>query len=104
MFLALWEYEVKSGSEEKFEEVYGSDGGWARLFRRARGYRGTRLVRDAKNQRVYMTMDYWDSREEYEKFRMDFRAEYEALDKIGDELTVREMRIGHFQEVQLRSD
>jgi heme-degrading monooxygenase HmoA len=104
MFLALWEYEVKSGSEEKFEEVYGADGAWARLFRRARGYRRTRLVRDAAKPRIYLTHDSWDSREEYEKFRMDFRTAYEAMDKIGDGLTVREMRIGYFEEVQLGSD
>ena len=99
MFLALWEYEVKGGSEEKFEEVYGADGRWAQLFRRARGYRGTRLVRDAKNQRVYITLDYWDSREEYEKFRMDFQEDYMALDRLGEQLTVKERRIGYFQEI-----
>jgi hypothetical protein len=32
MFLALWEYEVKPGCEERFENVYGPEGDWARLF------------------------------------------------------------------------
>lgn len=35
MFLALWEYEVKPGCEERFEKVYGPEGNWAQLFRRA---------------------------------------------------------------------
>jgi hypothetical protein len=33
MFVALWEYEVKPGEEERFEKAYGPDGDWVRLFR-----------------------------------------------------------------------
>lgn len=104
MFLVLWEYEVKSGSEEKFEEVYGAGGAWARLFRRAKGYRETQLVRDTDRAGIYLTLDYWNSREEYEKFRMDFRKEYEELDKVGDGLTVRETRIGRFREQEKKAE
>ena len=46
MFLALWEYEVKPGSEERFEKVYGPEGDWARLFQKDSHYHQTRLVRD----------------------------------------------------------
>src|SRR5205814_3756608 len=42
MFLALWEYEVKSGCEERFESAYGPGGDWARLFRSDSNYRETR--------------------------------------------------------------
>ena len=34
MFVALWEFEVKPGCEDRFETVYGPDGDWASLFRR----------------------------------------------------------------------
>ena len=47
MFVALWEFEVKPGYEERFEMVYGPDGDWAKLFRRDSRYRETRLVQDA---------------------------------------------------------
>jgi hypothetical protein len=33
MFLVLWEYEVKPGSEKRFEKAYGPAGDWAQLFR-----------------------------------------------------------------------
>src|SRR6266852_4752241 len=46
MFLVLWEYEVKSGSEKQFEDVYGPAGDWARLFRTDSHYRETRLLCD----------------------------------------------------------
>ena len=59
MFVTLWEFEVKSGSEELFERTYGPEGEWVQLFRRDAKYRGTRLLRDAKHERVYVTMDLW---------------------------------------------
>jgi len=41
MFVALWEFEVKPGCEERFEMVYGPDGDWAKLFRRNSHYHET---------------------------------------------------------------
>jgi hypothetical protein len=61
MFLALWEYEVKPGFEERFEKVYGPDGDWARLFRSDPHYHQTRLVRDSFRCGVYLTLDFWDT-------------------------------------------
>jgi heme-degrading monooxygenase HmoA len=99
MFVALWEFEVKSGDEERFESAYGNEGDWARLFRHARGYKGTRLVRDAGRPWIYLTMDFWYAREEYEKFLKDFQKEYDALDRSGEELTTLEKCAGYFQGV-----
>ena len=97
MFLALWEFEVKPGSEEKFEEVYGADGAWAKLFARDEAYRGTRLVKDAERERVYLTLDFWETREAYEKFKRENAAEYERIDKECEGMTVGELCIGEFE-------
>jgi len=55
MFLALWEYEVKPGCEERFEKVYGPEGDWAQPFRRDPHTILTRLVGEgfqkSRNQR-----------------------------------------------------
>src|SRR6202007_3404475 len=87
LFVTLWEFEVKSGSEELFERTYGPDGQWAGLFRRDAGYLGTRLLRDVGAARVYVTMDTWESREAYEEFREKLAAI--ALDE-ADPVTARE--------------
>ena len=87
MFVTLWEFDVKSGSEELFERTYGPDGPWAELFRRDAGYLGTRLLRDVGAARVYVTMDTWESREAYEEFREKLAVI--ALDE-GDPVTARE--------------
>jgi len=99
MFVALWEYEVKPGYEERFEKAYGPDGDWVRLFRSDTHYYETRLVRDSLRRGVYLTMDFWESREAYEEFMAGRRAEYEGIDEVAEELTVKERRIGWFEMV-----
>jgi len=71
LFVTLWEFEVKSGSEELFERTYGPDGAWAWLFRRDARYRGTRLLRDVGAARVYVTMDSRESRAAYEEIGVE---------------------------------
>ena len=96
MFVALWEFEVKPGSKEKFEEVYGANGAWAKLFLQDSQYKGTRLVKDVERERVYLTLDFWESREAYEKFKKENAAEYDRIDKECEGMTVREDRIGEY--------
>jgi heme-degrading monooxygenase HmoA len=98
LFVALWEFEVKPGSEEKFEKVYGADGAWARLFARDAAYRGTRLVKDVERERVYLTLDFWETREAYEKFKKENAAEYARMDRECEGMTTREVKIGEYSQ------
>ncbi len=97
MFVALWEFEVKPGCEEKFEKVYGADGAWARLFAQDASYRGTRLVKDVKRERVYLTLDFWETREAHEKFKGENAAEYGRIDRECEGMTLAEKRLGEYQ-------
>jgi heme-degrading monooxygenase HmoA len=97
LFVTLWEFEVKSGSEELFERTYGPEGQWARLFRRDTQYCGTRLLREAGAERVYVTMDSWESRAAYEEFRRKYAAEYEELDRKCEGMTVSEKHLGGYE-------
>ena len=96
MFLTLWEFEVKSGCEELFEQAYGPEGEWVRLFRRDARYRGTRLLRDAVRQRVYVTIDEWESQEAYAEFQGNHAAEYAKIDKKCESLTAGESHLASF--------
>lgn len=84
MYEIFWEYEVRPGQIAAFERLYGADGEWARLFRRAD--RPTR----------YLTIDRWRSRASYEAFVQAAKPAYAALDCRGDALTVHERRLGAF--------
>lgn len=96
MFVALWEFKVKSGVEAEFERVYGSGGDWAQLFRKDAAYRGTRLAKDIDRARWYFTIDTWDSRASYDAFRRANEAAYAALDARCEKLTSEENKIGSF--------
>jgi hypothetical protein len=100
MFVALWEYEVKPGCEKRFEEAYGPAGGWARLFRSDSRYYETRLVRDSFRSWIYLTLDFWDCRDAYEKFMAAHKKESKALDAAGEELTSEERRLGWYELVE----
>ena len=99
MFLVLWEYEVKSGSEKRFEDVYGPAGDWARLFRTDSHYRETRLLQDSFRSNVYLTLDFWTSLDSYEEFLATHKAEYQAIDALGENLTASERRVGAYESV-----
>jgi heme-degrading monooxygenase HmoA len=99
MFLVLWEYDVKPGSEEQYERVYGPDGDWARLFRREAAYQRTLLLRDALRDGIYVTCDFWETRAAYKAFRLANSDAYLALDKSCEALTISEREIGVFEEL-----
>lgn len=94
----LWEFRVKPGCEAAFEAAYGSEGDWARLFRRDPGYRGTELLRVA-TARGYITIDRWVSRAAFETFQRKHRKDYDALDRMLSKLTERETPLGSLTRV-----
>jgi heme-degrading monooxygenase HmoA len=94
VFQVLWEYRVGQDRRKDFERRYGPRGDWARLFRRARGFCGTALLRDPRRRGRYLTIDWWETRGAYERFRQRFRNEYAALDERCVALTLRERRVG----------
>jgi len=90
VYVYVWEFDVAEGRTAEFEEIYGPEGAWVALFRRASGYRATRLVRSAEHRRRYFTVDEWDSKAGYDAFRRQFANEFEALDRRCESLTVSE--------------
>jgi quinol monooxygenase YgiN len=99
MFLALWEFEVKPGCENRFLKVYGPEGDWAKLFRKDANYQETRLLHDPENPAIFLTLDFWASQHAYETFLATHAAKYKGLDAAGEELTLKERKIGWFERV-----
>jgi heme-degrading monooxygenase HmoA len=95
----LWQFDVPPDRKEAFERVYGANGRWAELFRRAPGYLGTILLEDRSVPHRYVTIDRWRSEADFERFRSDFGREYEALDAECEELTRAEISLGAFDEL-----
>ncbi|HUL72058.1 MAG TPA: antibiotic biosynthesis monooxygenase [Vicinamibacterales bacterium] len=95
----VWEFFVAAEHAAEFERMYGPDGEWVALFRRARGYVGSTLHRDRANPQRYVTVDSWQTAGAWERFRTEYSAEFEALDAQGRVLTVAEREVGRFDAV-----
>lgn len=96
MFVNIWEYRVRSESVEAFLENYATDGSWARLFRLAPGYEGTRLLRDGRERTRFVTIDTWTSETHYNSFLDQFGEAYRELDARCEGFTISETFIGRF--------
>jgi heme-degrading monooxygenase HmoA len=96
MFVILWEFEVKPGSEHRFLSAYGPDGAWIRLFQSDSHFRGTQLRRDPARPLFYFTIDLWDSESAYNQFLQANQALYRELDHSGENLTLKERFILSF--------
>jgi len=94
-FVIIWEFHPRAGKRREFEKAYGPDGVWGRLFSRAEGYVGTELLRVDKSLR-YFTIDEWESRETYERFRKNYVVEYGEIDAQCELLTESETKVGEF--------
>jgi heme-degrading monooxygenase HmoA len=96
MFVILWEFEVKPGSEERFQNAYGPNDTWVQLFRSHPFFRGTQLLRDPSRPLFYFTLDFWESEAAYQDFRDANRTAYENLDRSNEGLTRQERHILSF--------
>lgn len=97
MFVRIWQFHVKPARVAEFREVYGSDGAWATLFRRAPGYFGTDLLQSSTKPAVFLTIDHWESAGAWEAFLRDREDEYAALDRACEALTDSEHDLGTFR-------
>lgn len=95
-FVVIWEFRVRPQAKAGFETAYGPQGEWARLFSQAKEYCGTELIADGGDSRRYLTLDYWQSQEAYEKFLTSNEASYRGIDERCEKLTESERQIGRF--------
>ena len=95
-FIVVWEFRVRPGKRRAFEKAYGPDGDWAQLFRRGKGYIRTELLSDRRTPLRYLTLDFWESHTDYERFKKENHVEYQAIDKKCESLTEKEVEIGQF--------
>lgn len=94
MYLLIWRFRVRPERRDEFLRRYAADGDWATLFGRSEEYVGTELLQADGELDAFLTIDRWHSREGWDRFRATCRAEYEALDKACEGLTLEEEKVG----------
>jgi heme-degrading monooxygenase HmoA len=96
MITIVWEYLVKTDCIAKFEKVYAPNGKWAKLFKKGKGYIRTKLIRTPEDSNRFITVDEWETLEEYKAFLSQWKEDYESLDKQCEGLTEHESYLGTF--------
>ena len=96
MIEIVWEFVVKEEARAQFELAYGPGGAWSKLFARCPGFRGTTLLRDAKNPRRYLTIDLWKTGAQQEQALAERKAEYSDLEAALGEWTESKTEVGTF--------
>lgn len=96
MITILWEYQVKADRIAEFEKIYASNGDWAELFKKSKGFLGTKLFHSLEHPQLFTTIDQWESIKDYKAFLSQWKEEYEKLDKECEGLTEHESCLGTF--------
>lgn len=99
MFYIIWEFQVNPNQITEFEEVYGSQGTWAKLFMKSKNYHGTTLIKDNANTNRYLTIDCWSAVSAFDQFVKQFSKEYDELDYLCEQMTLSEKKVGVFEKL-----
>jgi heme-degrading monooxygenase HmoA len=97
MIEVFFRYRVHPSQARAFEHAYGPSGPWVALFRGNPGYRHTRLFRHKAEPGVYVTVDVWDSKADYDTFRAAHALEYARLDRELHLLYIEELLLGYYE-------
>ena len=99
MFVAIWKYEVKEDSIKKFEDLYGQEGKWVKLFKENAGYLMTEFIKNMTQPYVYITIDKWETYTHYQNYLNKNKINIDKIDAEGEEFTENETKIGWFETV-----
>lgn len=69
MIAIMWQFDVKHGREDEFEQLYGVEGEWTALNRHSRSYLGSSFLRDQTRSSRYVVIEYWSEMLVYEQHR-----------------------------------
>ncbi|HEX6614059.1 MAG TPA: antibiotic biosynthesis monooxygenase [Rhodanobacteraceae bacterium] len=94
MIATVWRFRVKPEAIEAFERAYGPRGDWAQLFAQAEGFAGTELLKLESQAGLYLTIDRWDSTEQFERAKANMATEYAELDRRFEAYTLEESWFG----------
>lgn len=97
MLEIFYRYRIHPSQVRAFEHAYGPDGPWAQLFARHQGYRRTRLFRHKTEPNVYVTVDVWETKADWDAFRSLYNEEYRRLDKQLALLKLEEHLLGFYE-------
>ncbi|MGE5399477.1 MAG: antibiotic biosynthesis monooxygenase family protein [Ignavibacteriales bacterium] len=103
MYLTIWEFHTKPGLNRSFEEAYGQNGIWDKLYKKDKEYLGTELLKCSEMNGHYVTIDRWTSEEAYRNFKERMRNEIKSIEERCSELSDHEAPLGGFMSPEFPS-
>jgi heme-degrading monooxygenase HmoA len=97
MIEVMYRYQVHPSQTRAFEHAYGPNGPWVELFRRYPGYRRTRLFKHREHPGVYVCIDVWDDKADFDDFRTAAAVEYARMSREFRLLYVEELLLGYYE-------
>lgn len=80
MIAIMWQFDVRNGREQDFEQFYGAEGEWTAANRLTRSYLGTSFLKDQNRSSRYIVIEYWSEmlvHEQHRAYRADTIASLE---------------------------
>jgi len=91
-----WLFRPAPEHEAEFALVYGGDGPWAELFRKAEGFVGIELLAPSEPGGWWMTLDRWENEAAFKTFQEIFADAYRTLDEALEGVAGEERFVGAF--------
>jgi heme-degrading monooxygenase HmoA len=93
----FYRYRVHPTQAQAFEHAYGPTGPWALLFAHYPGFRRTRLFKHKGEPGVYISVDTWEAKTDWDGFRTQAAEAYARLDRELHMLYLEEHLIGYYE-------
>ena len=97
MIATVWRFRVRAEHVAAFERVYGPAGDWAKLFAKAPGYAGTKLLKQDGEPGTYLTLDLWRDDTAFVASKELLQGDYAALDRRCEAYTCEETWLGLYR-------
>lgn len=97
MIELFYRYRVHPSQARAFEHAYGPGGPWSALFASHPGFRRTRLFKHKNEPGVYISIDSWESKADWDAFRAHTAEAYARLDRDLRLLYLEEHLIGYYE-------
>jgi quinol monooxygenase YgiN len=92
----VWQFQIKPGKQQEFEQFYGADGEWSKLARRSRSFLGSSFLRDQASDTSYLLVEYWSEMVVYERHRNSFVTDIRTIEQRRDVLCETILPMGIF--------
>lgn len=93
----FFRYRVHPSQARAFEHAYGAQGPWAKLFARHPGYRRTRLFRHKDDPAIYVAVQVWETKADWDAFREAGAEEWKRLERQLALLKIEERLLGYYE-------